>query len=770
MKNRGGKGEKKLAQALADRLGSALIGAAAGGSLALALLGAFGVEVPALAAHGTALAVGIVIAAACSSPFLALGALAVIGAGVFGLHRAGIPLWRTLMDMLGLMLAEDGGGLIGAMQTYPALSAGIVCIFFGGVCYALSRMQGGVYPMLVLALTVLLCAWYFAGESFAMETAIVLFALAAMLARTREARMPWRKILPYALIAAIIAGACVPPAGTTWGPLEDAAQKVRDLVSDYFRFTSPRTTYTVATDGFQPMGERLGGPATPLEHEVMLVETDRTLLLRGSIKRSYTGNSWIDSARNNRYLYFDPTKTGLKNRLFAADLAERADISGAFAKADISVQFLMEGSSSLFVPGAVQQMSAPIEMAIYFNDTGEIFLTRDVQADDAYSAAGYAPVHGEAMALFLAEAAQADDPQYEEIRSEYTRLPDGIDEGVYRIAQTAVAGAQSPYEAAVMLCEHLAGGEYTYKMDVDYPPFDADFVSHFLLGSKQGYCTYFASAMAVMARMAGLPSRYVEGYAVDARPGEATVVTGEDAHAWVEIYFRGAGWIAFDPTPGEGEGGGHMGDGGEPEPTQEPTPEPTAEPTPDPTPQSDFLDEPTPEPQLNEPTPEPTQDITPPQPGEDDGADDEGGPKVWLILLILLLLLVIAALIKWREYMTRPSSIAARETEEDVRLMIWYRAALDVLSVSGLGPQPGETPIAAARRLASAGGDWNAFVQLSEVVAVCRYSGSEPNMSAVNLGQAAYNKLLAQMPRSVRLKWLLRRMVRGVGSWKQIPD
>lgn len=772
MKKKGERTEYRLRQELGDRLGSALIGAAAGGSLALALLGIAGVPAGALAVYGTAFAVGIGIAAACSSPFLALGALAIIGAAVFGLHRAGISVWRMGMEMLSLALAEDGGGLMGALQAYPGLSMAVVCIFFGGVCYALARMQGGVYPMLVLALTVLLCAWYFTGESFALPTAMVLFALSAMLARSREARVPWRKILPYALIAALIAGACVPPAGTTWEPMEQAAQKVRDIISDYFRFTAPRTTYTVATDGFQPMGERLGGPATPLEHEVMLVETGRSVLLRGSIKRSYTGYSWIDNGENNRYLYLDPTKSGLKNRLFAAGLADRADISGAFSRDTVSVQFLMQGSSSLFVPDIVENLDAPIEMAVYFNDTGEIFLTRDVQEGDGYTAAGLSPVHGDGLARFLADAALTDDAQYDAIRSEYTRLPEGIDGGVYGIAQQAVAGAQGPYEAAVALCRHLAGGEYTYKMEVDYPPFDADFVSHFLLDSKQGYCTYFASAMAVMARMVGLPSRYVEGYVVDAAPGGVTVVTGEDAHAWVEIYFRGAGWIAFDPTPGQSDGGGHAGgDQNEPENTPEPTAEPTSEPTPEPTPQGDSLDEPTPEPEFDEPTPEPTQEITPPQQGEDDGAqDDRSRRRIWPVVLAILLIILLAALLKWREYMTRPDQIAAQEESEDARLMIWYRAALDVLNISGLGPQPGETPIAAARRLAATEGDWSAFVRLSEVVAVCRYSGSVPNMSAVNLGQAAYNKLLAQMPRMVRVKWMLRRMLKGVGSWQRIPD
>ena len=763
--------EIQLWQRLGDRLGSALIGAAVGGALCMALLGAIGVPASALQAYGTALSAGVALAAACSSPFLAFAVLAVAVAAVLGLRAADTRPWQTFFDLIEAMLAEDGGGALAAAQAYPALCSALAGVFFGMVSYAFARMQGGVYPLLVLVIAVFLGAWYAVREIYALQLVAALFALSAMLARSREPIIPWRKILPYALIAALVAGACVPHAAVTWAPMEDAARSLRDLVADYFRFSSPRTSYTVATDGFQPMGEYLGGPATPLEHEVMTVQTGRDLLLRGSIKRSYTGYSWVDDGVNNRYLYLDMTKNGLKNRLFAADLASRLPLNGAFAAEDVSVRFLAEGSSSLFVPGAVESLSAPLEMAVYFNDTGEIFITRDVRSDDTYSAQGFSPVHGAALAALLETASAREDAQYEAICAEYTRLPEGIAQGVYELARSTVSGANTPYEAATLLQDHLRSGAYAYALDVDYPPYGGDFVSHFLLNSRRGYCTYFATAMAVMARMVGLPSRYVEGYAVQA-DGAETLVTGEDAHAWVEIYFRGAGWIAFDPTPGDssGEGGGSGGD--QPDQTPEPSAGPTAQPTPEPgqeptpEPEQEPQAEPTPEPEL--PTPEPTANITPPQP---ENSQNGGGPdnSFWKALLVLLLIALLALLVVWRERMTRPAAIAARQSDEMAALLVWYRAALDLLSVCKLEPQPGETPIAAARRLSAVPGDWSVFVQLSEVVAVCRYSGSKPNSSAVNLACAAYAAILRQLPRSARLKWLLRRMLRGIGPWQQIP-
>lgn len=767
MKNKAKKTQDMILRGLLDRLGSALIGAAVAGALISALLGMLGVAVTPAQAYGTAFAVGLAIAAACSSPYLALAVALTVAAGLFGLHKVGVSPWRMAVDMLSVMLAQEGGGVLAAMQSYPGLAIAVVGVFAGAVCYALARMQGGVYPLLVLVMAVFLAAWYAASLIYPVHLAAALFALSAMLARSRDLRLPWKKIMPIALAAAVAAGLAMPLQSVTWPPLENAAQTVRDLVADYFRFTTPRTTYTVATDGFQPMGEYLGGPAAPLEHEVMAVHVQSPVLLRGSIKCTYTGYSWADG-ENNRYLYRDMTKSGLRDRLFSADLAERADIGGAFSPAKADVRFLQSGSSSLFVPDILQDLSAPIEMAVYFNDAGEVFLTRDVEEGDSYSVVGLSPVHGGSLAAFLQAASELEDDAYEQIRDEYTRLPDTIAPGVYEIARRAVSGAQTPYEAATMLCEHLRGGDYTYALDVDYPPYGGDFVSHFLLDSRQGYCTYFASAMAVMARMAGLPARYVEGYSITPR-GEVTVVTGEDAHAWVEIYFRGAGWIAFDPTPGRGEGGGHGGQSDEPENTPEPSPEPTPEPTPSHAPDNGLPeDEPTLQPEEDLITPQPTSEITPPEQQQDPGAEDLPEFLIGLLLAVLLLALL-AALIFRREYTTRPSVIAAKQRDSGSALLVWYRAMLDLLSVCRLEPQPGETPIAASRRLAASDPAYAAYAQLSEIVAVCRYSGSEPNQSALELAQNAYAGLLRTLPAGVRIRWALRRFFRGLGSWQQIP-
>src|SRR5205823_4317625 len=88
-----------------------------------------------------------------------------------------------------------------------------------------------------------------------------------------------------------------------------------------------------------------------------------------------------------------------------------------------------------------------------------------------------------------------------------------------------------------------------------------------LLQTQKGYCTYYASAMTIMARLLGVPARVVNGFSqgyIDLQR-KVRVVSGTDAHSWVQVYFPGFGWINFDPTPGFSGSG---------QPTAQPSPTP----------------------------------------------------------------------------------------------------------------------------------------------------------------------------------------------------
>lgn len=76
------------------------------------------------------------------------------------------------------------------------------------------------------------------------------------------------------------------------------------------------------------------------------------------------------------------------------------------------------------------------------------------------------------------------------------------------------------------------------------------FLDYFLLESRSGYCSYFATAFVLLARAEGIPARYVQGFCVPVWERGEVSVYSDMAHAWPEAYIRGVGWIPFEPTPG----------------------------------------------------------------------------------------------------------------------------------------------------------------------------------------------------------------------------
>ena len=118
------------------------------------------------------------------------------------------------------------------------------------------------------------------------------------------------------------------------------------------------------------------------------------------------------------------------------------------------------------------------------------------------------------------------------------------------LAGSIVEGATTDWDKAVRLEQFLLRN-YRYDLAVEPLTPGRDAVDVFLFEQQAGYCSQFATAMAVMARHVGLPARVAMGYlpgVYDPLTG-ATAVRAGDAHAWVEIRFRIAGWVAFDPTP-----------------------------------------------------------------------------------------------------------------------------------------------------------------------------------------------------------------------------
>jgi transglutaminase-like putative cysteine protease len=136
-----------------------------------------------------------------------------------------------------------------------------------------------------------------------------------------------------------------------------------------------------------------------------------------------------------------------------------------------------------------------------------------------------------------------------QITKRYLQLPESLPQRVLDLTNRITAGTDSPYEKAVRIETYLRYS-YPYTLEVPSPPQGRDVVDYFLFEAPGGFCSYYASAMTVMLRAAGVPARLATGYAMgEFEPDRnAYHVIAADAHAWVEVYFTDYGWVEFEPT------------------------------------------------------------------------------------------------------------------------------------------------------------------------------------------------------------------------------
>jgi transglutaminase-like putative cysteine protease len=202
--------------------------------------------------------------------------------------------------------------------------------------------------------------------------------------------------------------------------------------------------------------------------------------------------------------------------------------------------------------GAIPMALTPVE----FNalDLGEV--TWDAYAGQAFVDGGLDQglEYGVSSRVVVPTAEQLDqvqnltEPQYGRL----TDLPANLDPRIEEIANDWTADAVSDYDKVLAIQQHFHSHGFRYSTDVDVAD-DADALLSFLTQTKAGFCQQYATAMAVLVRELGIPARIAVGYQAGTIQDDGTyLVQSKDAHAWVEVFFEGYGWLPFEPTPGHG--------------------------------------------------------------------------------------------------------------------------------------------------------------------------------------------------------------------------
>ena len=202
-------------------------------------------------------------------------------------------------------------------------------------------------------------------------------------------------------------------------------------------------------------------------------------------------------------------------------------------------QFLPVG----YAPQQVQVLGSDDE-DWRFDRAGSTVFGRDVTTKDlSYQVTAEQP-EPSIQALEAAPQVAAGDPM-----ERYTQLPE-LSTAVRTLAVDLGAGARTPYDRVRAVLDHFTdpANGFVYSLSTQ-PGTTGDDLTDFL-DLKRGYCEQYAGAMAVLVRAVGVPARVVLGYTPGQEQSDGTrLITTDDAHAWVEAWFDGLGWIPFDPTP-----------------------------------------------------------------------------------------------------------------------------------------------------------------------------------------------------------------------------
>ena len=228
------------------------------------------------------------------------------------------------------------------------------------------------------------------------------------------------------------------------------------------------------------------------------------------------------------------------------------------------VSYVVRGASGslgvLVAPGAAATVDRMTRLALVKAGSEVWFASARVDGAASYAATARIPIVTEGVEDALTEnrlrAAGADYGA--DLRAVYLDLQPGTAGADVRALLATIldaAGPRNPYDTARAIESYLAGsGNFTYDTDVlDVECGDRGVADCFAV-SRRGYCEHFATTMVVMLRVQGIPARLVEGYLPGERDaaGEETIRRSR-AHAWVEAWFPGYGWVDFDPTAGVGQ-------------------------------------------------------------------------------------------------------------------------------------------------------------------------------------------------------------------------
>ena len=496
-------------------------------------------------------------------------------AAVFG---AGIVLWTVggeyhpELDQLGRLDAMRGTGIDAAVTAYrfgSIQSAVVLALAMGALIWVTAYTAAfAVYRRHHILDAILLIGAFLVVNLVAtvrdLFGLLLLFATAAMLLWLRaalvERRSGWqlRRVnenvdVPASIMRsgvvftfAAIGLAFVLTSVAVAAPLTAAVRSLdqvwldlADEASGFFQGLNSSNARPV-TAGFGPR-MTVGGVWSTSDDPVLTLISERPYYLAAVTYDHYTGRGW---ARTDGR----PRSVGAEQDVFPAWTPDRPLVADGFRLETVTVQLVRPQGRDLFTPGFPVRLFAPVVVT----EPGGLPFMGGLEAAGALSPEQSYDITATISEVTEAQLAASSTDYEEEVLALYLGT-EGITDQTRQLAQDVAAGAIDPYHRAKAIATFLRSDPaFVYDTSVT-PPSDPnrDLVDYFLFDpvGRRGFCTYYASAMVMMARSLGIPARLAVGYAPGVRVEEGIYeVTARNAHAWAELYFPGYGWQIFEAT------------------------------------------------------------------------------------------------------------------------------------------------------------------------------------------------------------------------------
>ena len=416
-----------------------------------------------------------------------------------------------------------------------------------------------------------------------------------------------------------------------WGHDQD----ILDLTSPFDYSSLPQTAMTLRTD------------------------VSGTIYLRGKSYGDYMGTAWSPAVENSHGNALNYAGHSILNH-----------------------QDTEKHPFQLFTPAAYDILYLP-----YFTMTGSLG-DISVPSDELTSYGGdfyrlsSDPYHPDSDYALPASLVQEELQYREFVHSYYTRLPDSTRSTLNQICISN--GLDAEQDNILTAVSSFVRNQGIYDLSVEAYP-DPDYAVYFLTVSPRGYCIHYATAAVALFRSLNIPARICEGYMVNSVPNLNVRITGENAHAWAEVYLDGFGWVPVEVTASEGESAAvsQAGPGEVPDQSQEDAVDEGNSEAPD------FGSDPAGIPYEESETEQP-------ETAEDDSSSEESAPetlpsnRVFLRIMLWLLGIpaLLAALLFGRYYLLRIRRKSRFDSAEvNQKAILLYRDALRVSSYGAEMPE-----------------------------------------------------------------------------------